>query len=76
MAEYSVGDEPWHSADGVVGDVVIPHHVERVGAGFAVRCDAQNVRITGDVGAGLVTGHIFRFIERDEVGLSTHRPGS
>lgn len=36
MTENSVGDEPRFASDGVVGDVVVPHHVERVGAGFAV----------------------------------------
>jgi hypothetical protein len=50
VTENSVGDEPGFSADGVVGDVVIPHHVERVGACFAVVGDAEDVGVVCDVG--------------------------
>ena len=49
MTENSVGDEPGFAADGVVGDVVVPHHVEWVGAGFAVAGDAEDVGVVGDV---------------------------
>lgn len=75
MAEYSVGDEPGHAADGVVGDVVVPHHVEWVGSGFAVRPDAEDPGVVRNVGAGLVAAHVFRFIERNELGLPVDGSG-
>jgi hypothetical protein len=69
MTQNSVGDEPRFAPDGVVGDVVIPHHVERIGAGFAIIRDPENVRAVRDVGRCVFTGDIFRFVEWNEVGL-------
>jgi hypothetical protein len=43
MAENSVGDQPRFTANGVVGDVVIPHHVERIGSRLAVVGYPENI---------------------------------
>ena len=45
MAEYSVSDKPGFAANGVVGNVVVPHHVERVGARFTVVGDSEHVGV-------------------------------
>ena len=75
LDERSPSDGDGFAADGVVGDVVIPHHVEWVGPGFSVRYDAEYVGGIGDICTGLITAHVFRFIERDELSLPGYGPG-
>lgn len=70
MTENSVGDEPRFSADGVVGDVVIPHHVERISAGFAVVRNTEYIRTVADVGGCVFTGDVGGFVEWDELRLA------
>ena len=70
MTEKSVGDQPRFTAHGVVGDVVIPHHIERIGAGFAVVGYAQTVGSTSYVLRGLVASDVCGFIEWDELSLA------
>jgi len=62
MTQNSVGDEPRFAANGVVGDVVVPHHVERIGSRLPVIGNAEYVRGVRDICRCVFAGDVFRFV--------------
>lgn len=70
MTENSVGDQPRLAPNGVVGDVVIPHHVERMRSRFAVVGNAENVGTAFDVFRCLIAADVSGFVERYELSLA------